>query len=299
MSNYKHFVSLCESIMQEASTGMAAFTSPAAQEVLKYLHKSENLGHDVAYEPVSRISWQTLKDKSDSWFILEGESGFAALRFYSPRGNNVGVYTVITSAGKPDMVTGKVVSTEKVNTATEGNELLKRTIGKIQKSYFVKTSYSVNLRKSRDSNKRIIGTNTGPVDAEYFVKRFKPLFKQALVKTMADVKGAINNAVKNDAYDYANKKVGYLGRLQGALNELESGNINDIIKAAINNSITMTARYYYPEETGEIRHGYGFRNSGLVPEMYDGTRQVLADIGQGDKEKLSAVLAYFKRNLIS
>ena len=299
MSNYKDFVSLCESIVQEASTGMAMFKSGAAQEVLKYLHKYENLGHDVSYNPIPRISWQTLKDNNNSWYILEGESGFAALRFYSSRGNNIGVYTVVTSTGEPNASIGSGISTQKVYTATEGNDLLKRTIGKIKKSYFVKTSYSVDLRKSRDSNRPVTGTDTRPVDAEYFVKRFKPLFKQSLVKAMADVKGAINNAVKNDAYDYANKKVGYLGRLQDALTELESGNVSDVIKTAINNSIIMAARYYYPEETGELQYSYGYSRSALVSEKSEGSRQVLADIGRGDKEKLSAVLAYFKRNLVS
>lgn len=297
MSNYKDFVSLCESIVQEVSTGLASFKSPGAQEVLKYLHKNDNLGHDLSYNPIPRINWQILKDLSNSWFLLEGEAGFAAIKFYSSKNNNVGTYTIITSYGTPNVIDGKIVTTKKVNTATEGNAYLKQTIGKIKKAYSTRTQYADELKKSRYLNKPSGSTLTS--SPEELLKRFSPIFKQSVVKAIADVKGVITNAVKNDAFDYANKKVNLVNRLQTVLSELDNEQTGDFLKSSINNSIVMTARYYYPKETGELKYGYGYSRSNLVPESKEGMDKVLLDIGKGDREKLSAVLAYFKRSLIS
>ena len=47
MDDYKYFSQLCESIVTEASTAMAQFNGPGAQEVLKQLHSKEAFGHDA------------------------------------------------------------------------------------------------------------------------------------------------------------------------------------------------------------------------------------------------------------
>jgi hypothetical protein len=70
MDNYKYFSNLCESIVSEASTTMAKFNGPGAQEILKQLHSKEALGHDVQPEPVVRPKWTDLKDKPETWLLI-------------------------------------------------------------------------------------------------------------------------------------------------------------------------------------------------------------------------------------
>jgi len=60
----------------------------------------------------------------------------------------------------------------------------------------------------------------------------------------------------------------------------------------------LTARYYYPDLTGNVTSGYRYRDLSLSSDKSEGVQKVLADIANGDREKLSAVLAYLKRSLV-
>jgi hypothetical protein len=86
--------------------------------------------------------------------------------------------------------------------------------------------------------------------------------------------------------------------IDSSIQELDDGNISDLLIMAVNNSVVLTARYYYPELTGNVTSGYRYRDSSLVVENPEGLKKVLADIANGDREKLSAVLAYLKRSLV-
>jgi len=83
-----------------------------------------------------------------------------------------------------------------------------------------------------------------------------------------------------------------------AIEGLDNGTMTELLTNAVNNSIVLTARYYYPELTGNVTSGYRYRDNSLSSDKNDGPTKVLLDIANGDREKLSAVLAYLKRSLV-
>ena len=301
MDDYKHFSQLCESIVSEASTAMAQFTGPGAQEVLKQLHSKEALGHDVQPEPAVRPKWTDLKDKPGTWLLIAGNKGFGAVRFmvsdtYGIRASKSGSYQIFTSNGRPDPDEGNMVYSTFADNVTDANSLLKSIIGDARKFYFVDSEYSKELNKTRGENKPISDFNS--VNVTTLTKRFKPLFRKILVASKADINGVIASMAKNDAHHKVDKKIDQVKLIDQAIQGLDNDEISDVLGNAVSASVILTARYYYPQLTGNVTSGYRYRDNGLMAERNDGVIKVLADIANGDREKLSAVLAYLKRSLV-
>ena len=301
MDNYKYFSQLCESIVTEASTAMAQFTGPGAQEVLKQLHSKEALGHDVQPVPAVRPKWTDLKDKPGTWLLIAGNKGFGAVRYlgsdnYRSRASRSGSYQIFTSNGRPDPDEGNMVYSTFADNVTDANGLLKSIIGDARKFYFVDSEYSKELNKTRGKNKPISDFNT--VNVTTLTKRFKPLFRKILVASKADINGVIASMAKNDAHHKVDKKIDQVKLIDQAIQGLDNNEISDVLGNAVSASVILTARYYYPQLTGNVTSGYRYRDNGLMAERNDGVIKVLADIANGDREKLSAVLAYLKRSLV-
>jgi hypothetical protein len=293
MDDYKHFSQLCESIVTEASTAMAQFTGPGAQEVLKQLHSKEALGHDVQPVPAVRPKWTDLKDSPGTWLLIAGNKGFGAVRYlgsdnYRSRASRSGSYQIFTSNGRPDPDEGNMVYSTFADNVTDANGLLKSIIGDARKFYFVDSEYSKELNKTRGKNKPISDFNT--VNVTTLTKRFKPLFRKILVASKADINGVIASMAKNDAHHKVDKKIDQVKLIDQAIQGLDNNEISDVLGNA--------ARYYYPQLTGNVTSGYRYRDNGLTTEKTEGMVKVLADIANGDREKLSAVLAYLKRSLV-
>ena len=102
---------------------------------------------------------------------------------------------------------------------------------------------------------------------------------------------------KNDAHHKVDRKLDQIKRIDQAIEKLDNGEMSDFLITAVNNSLVLTARYYYPDQTGNIS-SHTYRDNSLISEKNDGVTRVLADIANGDREKLSAVLAYLKRSLV-
>ena len=301
MDNYKYFSQLCESIVSEASTAMAQFTGPGAQEVLKQLHSKDALGHDVQPEPAVRPKWTDLKDKPGSWLLIAGNKGFGAVRFmvsdtYGRRASRSGSYQIFTSNGRPDPDEGNMVYSTFADNVTDANSLLKGIIGDARKFYFVDSEYSKELKQTRGTNKPISDFNT--VNVTTLTKRFKPLFRKILVASKADINGVIASMAKNDAHHKVDKKIDQVKLIDQAIQGLDNNEISDVLGNAVSASVILTARYYYPQLTGNVTSGYRYRDNGLTTEKTEGMVKVLSDIANGDREKLSAVLAYLKRSLV-
>jgi Cu/Ag efflux protein CusF len=296
MDDYKYFSQLCESIVTEASTAMAQFNGPGAQEILKQLHSKEAFGHDVQPEPVVRPKWTDLKDKPGAWLLIAGNKGFGAVKFLPGsfrRGS--GSYQLLASNGKPDPDEGNMVYSSFADNVTDANSSLKGIVGDAKKFYFVDSEYSKQLNTKRASNKP---EPAGFTTTSKLSKRFKPLFRKILVASKADINGVIANMAKNDAHHKVDKKIEQVTLIDQAIEGLDNGNITDVLTNAVNNSIILTARYYYPELTGDVTNRWGYRNNSLLSTNNDGPTKVLSDIANGDREKLSAVLAYLKRSLV-
>jgi hypothetical protein len=297
MDDYKYFSQLCESIVTEASTAMAQFTGPGAQEILKQIHSKEAFGHDVQPEPVVRPKWTDLKDKPGTWLLIAGNKGFGAVKFLPGsfrRGS--GSYQIFASNGKPDPDEGNMVYSYFADNVTDANSSLKGIIGDARKFYFVDSKYSKQLNQNRGKNKPISDFNT--VNVTTLTKRFKPLFRKILVASKADINGVIASMAKNDAHHKVDKKIDRVTLIDQAIEGLDNGTMTDLLTDAVNNSIILTARYYYPGLTGNVSSGYRYRDNSLSAEKNEGLNKVLADIANGDREKLSAVLAYLKRSLV-
>jgi len=300
MDNYKYFSQLCESIVTEASTSMAQFTGPGAQEILKQLHSKEAFGHDAQPEPAVRPKWTDLKDNPGTWLLIAGNKGFGAVRFigsdnYRSRASRAGSYEIYTSNGRPDPDEGNMIYSTFADNVTDANSLLKNIIGDARKFYFVDSAYSKQLRTNRASEKP---EPAGFTTTSKLTNRFKPLFKKILVAAKADINGVIASMAKNDAHHKVDKKIDQVKLIDQAIEGLDNGAMTELLTSAVNNSIVLTARYYYPELTGNVTSGYRYRDSSLSSEKNDGPTKVLSDIANGDREKLSAVLAYLKRSLV-
>ena len=129
-------------------------------------------------------------------------------------------------------------------------------------------------------------------------KRFKPLFRKILVASKADINGVIASMAKNDAHHKVDKKIDQVKLIDQAIQGLDNDEISEVLGNAVSASVILTARYYYPQLTGNVTSGYRYRDNGLTTEKTEGMVKVLADIANGDREKLSAVLAYLKRSLV-
>ena len=297
MDDYKYFSQLCESIVSETSTAMAQFTGPGAQEILKQIHSKEAFGHDIRPEPVVRPKWTDLKDKPGTWLLIAGNKGFGAVKFLPGsfrRGS--GSYQLLASNGKPDPDEGNMIYSTFADNVASANSSLKGIIGDAKKFYFVDSEYSKQLNTKRVANKPISDFNT--VNITTLTKRFKPLFRKILVASKADINGVIASMAKNDAHHKVDKKIDRVTLIDQAIEGLDNGTMTDLLTDAVNNSIILTARYYYPGLTGNVSSGYRYRDNSLSAEKNEGLNKVLADIANGDREKLSAVLAYLKRSLV-
>ena len=300
MDNYKYFSQLCESIVTEASTTMAQFTGPGAQEILKQIHSTEALGHDVTPEPVARPKWTDLKDRPGAWLLIAGNKGFGAVRYigsdtYRGRASRSGSYQIFTSNGRPDPDEGNMIYSTFADNVTDANSMLKGIIGDVRKFYFVDSEYSKQLKTNRATEKP---DTSNLATTTKLATRFKPLFRKILVASKADINGVIANMAKNDAHHKVESKIERVKLIDQAIQSLDSGQMSDLLIGAVNNSLVLTARYYYPDQTGNVSTGYRYRDSNLMAEKNEGVTRVLADIANGDRGKLSAVLAYLKRSLV-
>lgn len=286
--SYTLFAQLLESQIDEASTSLNLITGkPGGKEVIQHLHKNMQLAHDINYSSVDKVSWSELKDSyKGAWVVIQGTTGVGAIRAKN------GSYEAVASTG------GEVDS---FRNDRGGNilDFLKGKIGKLTKFYVGKnTDYVRNMQSTRADRKQ--GAGPGQVTNDTLIAKFRPLWAKATQAAIADVKGHIANMIKNDAFQKAQHKLERLNSLQNGLDSIEAGGDEPgFIRSAVNMATLMAASHYYPEQTGTItRSRYGSGGS-YSAQFTEGPQQLLKDIAAGDQKKLSTVLSFFKRTLIS
>jgi hypothetical protein len=287
IESYQVFAELLEGYVNEASTTMSLIANnPGGKEVVQKLHKDMQLAHDIGYRPVDKISWSELKDSyKGAWVIIQGTKGTGAIRATAS-----GTYEATASTG------GDV---DTVADSRGGNiiDFLKSKIGKLQKFYVGNNTSTVRDKQKKRADQQA-GTGGSDVTVDTLTKKFKPLWVKAITAAIADVKGHIANQIKNDAFDKAAKKLEHVKRLQSAIESLEAdSDAPNSVKSAINVAVLMAASHHYPEQTGAIQRG-GY-SGGYNAQRSEGGSQLLKDIAGGDQKKLSTVLTFFKRSLIS
>lgn len=284
------FAQLLESHINEASTSMSLITGkPGGEAVVKHLHQSLQLAHDLKYRQIDKISWSDLKGSyRGAWVIIIGTDGVGAIK---AKGGTTGSYDAVASNG------GEVQTS---SDSRGGNivDFLKGEIGKLQKFYAAGNTDSVRLKQSKRADQQR-GAGAQEVTSETLMKKFKPLWVKAIGAAIADIKGHVANQIKNDAFEKAKRKLNHIESLQNGLEQLEAGNTEtpEFIARSVNSAVLMAASYHYPDTTGNIeRSRYG---GGLSSQFPEGPKQLLKDISAGDTKKLSTVLTFFKRSLIS
>jgi hypothetical protein len=263
--------------------------APGGAAVIKELHKYKALSHDQDYKQIDKISWSELKDSyKGAWVIIQGDRGTGAIK---ASGGNTGSYSAVASTG------GTV---QQASDSRGGNiiDFLKGEIGGLRKFYVGKNSTVVGDKQRQRKSARD-GSATTEINQATLLRKFRPIWVNAMTTAIADIKGHIANQIKNDAFDKATKKLERVSSLKRQLEELESGTDTGgqgDINRAVSTAIVMAASYHYPELTGNIERNYG---SSYVATRSEGTDQLLKDIAAKDTAKLATVLRFFKRALIS
>jgi hypothetical protein len=285
--SYQLFAQLLEGHLLEASSAMPVLAAkPGGPEVVKHLHQSMKLAHDLGYKPIDKISWSELKGNyAGSWVLIQGANGTGAIKAINDR------YEAVASSG------GEIRS---IKDGKGGNilDFLKGEIGKLQKFYTARGTRAVDDKQKKRADFKQ-GDGAQEVNKETLVKKFRPLWVRAMNAAIADIKGHVANMIKNDAFAKASKKLKYIESLQASLEELEGGGADtpEFISRAVQTAIYMAASYHYPDQTGNItKSGWG---GGYSAQIEEGPRQLLKDISGGDTKKLGTVLGFFKRTLIS
>ena len=288
INSYKLFAQLCESIIFEDSSTMGLINGlPGGQQVVKYLHSQQGLGHAQDYKQIAKIAWSELKDAyRGAWVIMQYKNGIGAIKQQS------GTYYAVASSGEAPVAfqDGRGGNVMDFLKGKLGGNPIKLWVGR-------ETGTTKDLKQKRLKSKQELEKTT-TISPEALATKFKPLWVKAMTVAIADIKGHVSNQIKNDAFEKAERKLGQLKRLNDALLSLESDKSTklDFLNTAIGTAVTMGASHYYPDQTGNITRSY---SSGLVPDSQEGVQQLLKDISAGDQAKLGTVLSFFKRALIT
>lgn len=298
---------LLNEILDEDSTITSAVRrSPYADALIRNVHKDLAMPHDLQWEPETKITWADIKSKSPNYVIVQGQDGTGAIKWDGAR------WKVMLS------------SKEGVRTSSDGSinilfKDIKDTIGKIR-GYWS----AVNSGR-RDSYRGVATNQTGPVDVkraertkartisnpktmdpnagydqnyDAVMVKLRPLYAKYIQQAMADVKGVIGMAIKNDSYQKARQKLQLLDKLKTMQEELidNPDSIPDHIKTKLRPALYMTASHFYPDDTGNFTLATGgYRTSQPNTE---GPRKVISDIAKGDSKKLVALMNYLKQTLL-
>jgi hypothetical protein len=297
--DYKLITILCENILQEASS-LTQFLpkNQTTSRFINALHKSYGVPHDQAFEPTltNQIDWTAAKDtRYGTFMIFPLERGLGAIIARSRKGG----YQVLTLANGEEEIRAPMFSR-----ANEAIAFLKNNLGKlVGKQVYVGSNTSDRIEKdsAREKN-RLIGLPSQITTEKIFLK-FKPLFKRIITHAKADIKGMVMTMLKNNAYDRAYIKLQRIRELDDLMKQLENTDIaftdrENLLRKHINLALLLTASKYYPENTGEIRRQRYGANP-FSPESSVGPNQILRDISNGKLDRLSSLLGYFKRSVIT
>lgn len=282
----KYFAQLCEGVLFEVSSSLNLVRQlKGGSELVKYLHKQQELPHDQQYQTIPKISWSAIKD-SQHWVLLQYRNGTGAIK--SDRGS----YQALASTG--DGVPEEFTSDRGGNVL----DFLKGRLGGNPTAIYVGRDSKTVSQKKRKRDQQKVDPDKPRVNQRALLLKFKPMWTRAITAAVADVKGMVGQMIKNDSFDKAANKVKHLQTLTNMLDQFESNpdQVLDQLDKTISKAVLMAAAHHYPDETGEITKSWGGNYSSTSSE---GVNKLLSDISQGDTKKMGTVLSFFKRSLIA
>jgi len=300
--------SLLEEILDEDSTiNSAVRRSPYSDALVQFVHKELAMPHDLQWQEEQKITWADIKSRSPNYVLIQGQDGTGAVKWN-------GSQWVIVLSSKEGV---ERFSDGSINTLFKQ---IKETIGKVRGYWSAvnsgRSSYrgvSNNAigpvdvkRKERKDARTITNPNSLDPNAGYnqnfdaVMIKLLPLYNRYIQQAIADVKGVIGMAIKNDSYHKAKQKLQLLEKLKNMQEELMDNpkTIPDHIKTKLRPALYMTASHFYPDDTGTFTMSTsGYRSSG-GPQNHVGPRKVISDIANGDNKKLVTLMNYLKQTLL-
>lgn len=298
---------LREILDEDSSITSAVRNSPYADELIKVVHRDFAIPHNVRWEKLEKVTWAEIKSRSPNYVIIQGQDGTGAIKWTGERWQ-------VMLAGEDGITTYR---DDSINSLFKE---IKNTIGKITGYWEArgqgKGSYrgaSTNRtgeveRKRLDrltARKSVVNPSTLDPSAgtshntQVILRKLRPVYMRYLEQAIADVKGVVGMALKNDAYGKVNQKVAILTNLQNVRQELidNPDTVPEKIKERLRPALYLTASHYYPDQTGNFALGVDRYGRGQ-PASQSGPQQVIADIANGDQKKLITLMNYLKQSLL-
>lgn len=298
---------LREILDEDSSITSAVRSSPYADELIKRVHKDFAMPHDVRWEQLEKVTWADIKSRSPNYVIIQGQNGTGAIKW------NGSTWQVML-AGEDGITSDR---DDSINTLFKE---IKNTIGKITGYWAAigqgRTSYrgasdntigavDIKRQKRKDSRAMVVNPTTLDPNAsrehntEVILRKLRPVYMRYLEQAIADVKGVVGMALKNDAYGKVSQKITILNNLQNVRQELIDNPdvIPGKIKERLRPALYLTASHFYPDQTGNFALGVHQYGRGQ-PSSQMGPQQVITDIANGDQKKLITLMNYLKQSLL-
>lgn len=280
---------------------------PYADALVQKVHSAFAMPHDVRWKRQDKVTWADVKSRSPNYVIIQGQDGMGAIKWTGE------TWSVMLSS-KDGITTDR---DDSINTLFKE---IKERIGKITAFWVAegqgKGSYrgastnragevDIKREKRRASRQTVVNPTTLDPSAgtahntQVVLRKLRPVYMKYLDQAIADVKGVVGMALKNDAYGKVNQKVGILTNLQNVRQELIDNPdiVPEKIKERLRPALYLTASYYYPDQTGNFALGVDRYGRGQ-PASQSGPQQVIADIANGDQKKLTTLMNYLKQSLL-
>jgi hypothetical protein len=308
MNMFESFSGLCHHLLLEYSTTIDILKNPdgswhiGAEELIDYLMdhimNQRMIKHNVQWEPIdpAKITWWGKKVSKGAILVLfergtallEGEKNWWSA--YISDALQMQRHSKATRYG--DMEINFPIETLMKDIGSK--------LGAPVKSYITDDLGIKSVEKLRKKRKAVLPKR---INYEQILMRFKPLWEKTLIQAMADVKGWYSQLIKNDAYAKAEKKMQQLRDLRLMLDHLESSNTNELKKnllVYLTTAVHMAAAHHYPTPTGNWGEAWS-ETAGRYVRRYKApgiVEKFLADIENGDMNKLGSVLGYLKQELV-
>lgn len=280
---------------------------PYADALVQKVHSTFAMPHDIRWGRQDKVTWADVKSRSPNYVIIQGQDGMGAIKWTGE------TWSVMLSSKDG-------ITTDRDDSINSLFKEIKNTIGKITAFWVAegqgkgsyrgastnKTGEVERKRQNRTvSRQTVVNPTTLDPSAgtahntQVILRKLRPVYMRYLDQAIADVKGVVGMALKNDAYSKVNQKVAILTNLQNVRQELidNPDTVPEKIKERLRPALYLTASHYYPDQTGNFALGVDRYGRGQ-PSSQSGPQQVIADIANGDQKKLITLMNYLKQSLL-
>jgi hypothetical protein len=291
---------LHEILDEDSSISSTVRNSPYADLLIQHVHSELSIPDNVQWKPETKITWKDIKERSPNYVLIAGSRGTAAIKWDG-------------SEWRAMVATGNGIRKLRSSSINALVGDMKEDLGKVM-GYWSSVgtggygrSSRGEVEKKRDERERarridnptmLDPTASMSTNLEAIYNKLRPLFLKYVDQAIADVKGVSGIALKNDAYNKVEIKLQILKKLSDIRERLidDPASVPAELKSRLRPALYMTASHYYPDDTGNFTLGSGYRSNS--PDRSEGMKKVVADIANGDQNKLVTLMNYLKHVLL-